>query len=226
MRPNLLNPLFAEVEVLKGVGPQLAKPLKRLGLDRIVDLAFHVPVTWIDRKAVERLDEADVGRVITIQLTAREYRQSGGPRAPLRIHAEDGGGDYVTLTYFRNPGWAKQQLPLGTSGSYRASSTVTGRSCRWSIRIMCWTPPRANQLPEREPVYALAEGLTNKRMGDFAAQALGRLPALGEWDRAEPEGEARLARLERGACLRHADPPTQWRASGWPMTRCSPTSWR
>ena len=31
MRPDILNPLFAEVEVLKGIGPALAKPLHRLG---------------------------------------------------------------------------------------------------------------------------------------------------------------------------------------------------
>ena len=30
MRPDILNPLFAEVEALKGIGPNLAKPLKRL----------------------------------------------------------------------------------------------------------------------------------------------------------------------------------------------------
>ena len=27
MRPDILNPLFAEVEALKGVGPQVAKQL-------------------------------------------------------------------------------------------------------------------------------------------------------------------------------------------------------
>jgi ATP-dependent DNA helicase RecG len=34
MRPEVLNPLFAEVEVLKGVGPQVAKQLKRLHITR------------------------------------------------------------------------------------------------------------------------------------------------------------------------------------------------
>ena len=63
MRPDILNPLFAEVEVLKGVGPALAKPLQRLGLDRVVDMLFHLPTGWIDRKPVETLDEADVGRI-------------------------------------------------------------------------------------------------------------------------------------------------------------------
>ena len=71
MRPDLLNPLFAEVEVLKGIGPALAKPLHRLKLDRVVDILFHLPVNWIDRKRVDRLDLADVGRVITIALTPR-----------------------------------------------------------------------------------------------------------------------------------------------------------
>src|SRR3546814_7426457 len=34
MRPEILNPLFAALTDLKGVGPQLAKPLTRLGLER------------------------------------------------------------------------------------------------------------------------------------------------------------------------------------------------
>ena len=58
MRPDILNPLFAEVEVLKGIGPTLARPLHRLGLNRVVDILFHLPVSWIDRKKVSALDEA------------------------------------------------------------------------------------------------------------------------------------------------------------------------
>jgi len=204
MRPDILNPLFAEVEALKGVGPQLLKPLTKLGLTRIADLLFHLPVSWIDRKRVERLDEADVGQVITITLTAREYRQSGGPRAPLRIHAADAGGDYVTLTYFRNPGWARQQLPLGKE------RLVSGRLDRYGQELQIvhpdhvLDPSEADQLPAREPVYALSEGMTNKRLGDLAAQALARLPKLGEWiepslkaQRGWPDWADALARAHR-----------------------------
>jgi ATP-dependent DNA helicase RecG len=111
MRPDILNPLFAEVEVLKGIGPGLAKPLKRLGLERVVDILFHLPVSWIERKRVELLDEADAGRVVSVVLTAVDYRQSGG--GPVPGARDRQGGNYVTLTYFNNPGWAKKQLPLG-----------------------------------------------------------------------------------------------------------------
>ena len=42
MRPDILNPLFAETETLDGVGPKMKKPLDRLGLTRVRDLdAVH-----------------------------------------------------------------------------------------------------------------------------------------------------------------------------------------
>ena len=49
MRPDVLNPLFAEVEALKGVGPGIAKGLAKLGLTRAIDLAYHLPTGTIDR---------------------------------------------------------------------------------------------------------------------------------------------------------------------------------
>ena len=36
MRPETLNPLFAETESLEGVGPKLKKPLEKLGLTRVI----------------------------------------------------------------------------------------------------------------------------------------------------------------------------------------------
>jgi ATP-dependent DNA helicase RecG len=180
MRPDILNPLFAEVEVLKGIGPQLAKPLKRLGLDRVVDILFHLPVSWIDRRRADLLDEADVGAIVSVPLTPVDYRQSGG-RGPFRVHATDGAGNYVTLTYFSNPGWAKKQLPLGEP------KLVSGRLDRYGQELQIVHPDhvvaldQAAELPEVEPVYSLSEGLTNNRLGQLATQALARVPDLEEW---------------------------------------------
>jgi ATP-dependent DNA helicase RecG len=188
MRPDILNPLFAEVEVLKGIGPALAKPLHRLKLDRVVDVLFHLPAGWIDRKKVARLDEADVGRVITIELTAVDYRQSGG-RGPFRVHATDAGGDHVTLTYFHNPGWARKQLPLGESRIVSGKLDRYGQELQIVHPDYVLSPGEGAAIPEREPVYPLSEGLTNHRLGDLAGQALARLPVLAEW--IEPSLKAR-----------------------------------
>ena len=204
MRPDILNPLFAEVEVLKGVGPALAKPLKRLGLERVVDLLFHLPTGWIERKRVESVDEADAGSVVTVLVTPVDYRQ-GGPRAPFRVHATDRAGNYLTLTYFHNPGWAKKQLPLGEP------RVVSGRMERYGQELQIvhpdyvLPPAEALDLPAREPVYALSEGLTSRRLGDLADQALARTPELAEWiepsllaARGWPGWQEALAEAHRG----------------------------
>jgi ATP-dependent DNA helicase RecG len=205
MRPDILNPLFAEVEVLKGIGPTLAKPLKRLGLERVVDILFHLPVGWIDRKPVDRIDPADVGRVISIELTPVEYRQ-GGARSPFRVYTHDRAGRSLTLTYFNNPGWAKKQLPLGEPKLVSGKLDSYGQELQIVHPDHVLPPGEAASLPLREPVYALSEGLTNNRLGQLADQALDRTPELTEW--IEPSLLARQGWPAWGEAvhLAHRDP--------------------
>ncbi|HET9427241.1 MAG TPA: ATP-dependent DNA helicase RecG [Allosphingosinicella sp.] len=205
MRPDILNPLFAEVEALKGVGPQLAKPLHRLGLDRAVDVLFHLPVNWIERKPVTALDETDVGRMIVIELIPVEYRSSGG-RGPFRVQARDRNGDIVTLTYFNNPGWAKKQLPLGEPRIVSGKLDQFGQQLQIVHPDHVLPPGEEGQIPEREPVYPLSEGLTNHRLNDLAGQALARRPELSEW--IEPSLKMQRSWPDWGAALlaAHRDP--------------------
>ena len=205
MRPEILNPLFAEVEVLKGVGPQLAKPLKRLGLERVVDILFHLPVTWIERKRVDLLDAADAGQVVTVEVTPVDYRQSGG-RGPFRVHATDRAGNYLTLTYFNNPGWAKKQLPLGQAKIVSGRMETYGQELQMVHPDHVLDPAEEANVPEREPVYPLSEGLTNNRMGQLAAQALARVPELGEWIEKSLAELRQWPRWADALALAHHDP--------------------
>jgi ATP-dependent DNA helicase RecG len=206
MRPDILNPLFAEVEALKGIGPGLAKPLKRLGIERVVDALFHLPVSWIDRKAVPHFDVGDIGRIVTTTVVPRDYKPSRSPRGPFRVQAQDADGNWVSLVYFGgSPGWAKKLLPLGEE---RAVSGKLEQYDQW-LQIVhpdVMTPEEARALPTREAVYPLSEGLSNKRMGQIAEQAVARAPELAEW--IEPSLLERQGWPDwRAALVRaHADP--------------------
>jgi ATP-dependent DNA helicase RecG len=181
MRPEILNPLFAEVEALKGIGPGLKKPLERLGLKRAVDVAFHLPTGWIDRKRVERLDVADVGQVISIALTAVDYRQSGSGRGPMRVHATDAGGDYVSLVYFGgNPGWARKLFPLGEQRIVSGKLESYGQELQIVHPDLVLKPGEAPP-SAREPIYPLSEGITSRKLHGLAEQAIARAPELPEW---------------------------------------------
>ncbi len=182
MRPDILNPLFAEIRDLKGVGPGLAKPLDRLGLARIKDLLYHFPASWTYRKSVAQLNVGDVGQNIVIKIVVVDHRSSPSPRAPLRIHACDGDGNYVTLTFFgRNGGWARKQLPLGEE------RIISGKLEHYGDELQIVHPdhiePTTGTIspPLAEAVYPLSDGLTNRRMGQLVGDALPRVPELTEW---------------------------------------------
>src|SRR3569623_1491072 len=113
MRPEVLNPLFAEVEVLKGVGPQVTKALKRLDITRVVDLLYHLPTGVIERLRVPAASAHLLGRNVILEVSPFEVRQSRSGRGPLRVMASDSDGNTISLIFFTNPRWAKSSAPLG-----------------------------------------------------------------------------------------------------------------
>ncbi len=183
MRPEALNPLFAEVETLEGVGPKLMKPLEKLGLTRVKDLAYHLPERFVSRRAVADLDQASEGEQVIIALTAIEHRAPrAGSRGPYRVLAQDAAGNVLSLNWFGKAAYgAKKLLPVGET------RWVAGRLDRYGDMLQIVHPDHievesaAHMGRLSEPVYRLSEGLTQPRIADFAGQALNRLPELPEW---------------------------------------------
>lgn len=180
MRPDRLNSLFAETAGLKGVGPQMAKPLDKLGLLRVKDLAYHLPDRFVQRRVVANLDDAAIGENIIIALTPTDYRSSAG-RGPFRILSADSVGNVVSLTFFgRNGGWAKKQLPLGET------RWIAGRLDQYGQMLQIVHPDHVAEETAGlgqvcEPIYPLSEGLTQGRLGALVQQGLAALTDLPEW---------------------------------------------
>ena len=197
MRPEILNPLFAEVESLKGVGPQVAKQLKRLGISRVLDLLYHLPTGVIERLQVPAANAALLGRIVIVELTPFQVRETRSGRGPMRVLASDADGNTITLVFFNNPGWAKRQAPIGEKRI--VSGKLEPYGDEWQIiHPEIAEPGQGPQPAVREPVYPLTEGLSNRRLGELAAAALERAPELAEW-------------IEPGLVAREAWRP--WRAS-------------
>jgi ATP-dependent DNA helicase RecG len=180
MRPEILNPLFAEVEALKGVGPQVAKMLKKLGIERVVDLLYHLPTGSIERIKANAATAALLGRNVILELTPFDTRESRSGRGPSRIFATDSDGNAISLVYFNNPGWAKRTLPKGEKRI--VSGKLEQYGDEWQIIHPEVAEPGKGPPPLiREPVYPLTEGLTNRRLGELVREALERAPQLPEW---------------------------------------------
>jgi ATP-dependent DNA helicase RecG len=187
MRPALLNPLFAPVTSLAGVGPKQDKLFRYLlGRDetpRLVDLLLHLPASVIDRRARPKVRDVVPGTVVTLEVTVDRHRPTPArnARAPHLVYASDETGD-VVLTYFRaQPGYVEKLLPVG------AKRYVSGTAQMYDGTLQITHPDRVvdeagfAKLSGIDPVYPLTEGLALGSVRRAVAQALQKLPDLPEW---------------------------------------------
>src|SRR6478735_5685353 len=205
MRPDVLNPLFAEVEALKGVGPQVAKLLKRLNLTRVVDVLYHLPTGAIERIKAAAASAELLGRNVILELTPYQTRENRSGRGPMRVFASDPDGNTISLIYFNNPGWAKRSLPMGEKRIISGKLEAYGDE--WQIIHPEVAEPGKGPAPAiREPVYPLTEGLTNRRLGELAREALERAPELPEWIEPSLAARERWSAWRPSLALAHQDP--------------------
>src|SRR6476659_6965911 len=205
MRPEILNPLFTEVEALKGVGPQVAKTLKRLDLTRAVDLIYHLPTGSIERVRAPAASADLLGRNVIIDLKPFEVRENRSGRGPMRVFASDGEGNAISLIYFNNPGWAKRQLPLGQMRT--VSGKLEAYGDEWQIiHPEVSEAGKGPQPAMREPVYPLTEGMTNRRLGELVREALERAPELPEWIESGLAGRESWREWRPSLALCHREP--------------------
>jgi ATP-dependent DNA helicase RecG len=211
MRPSLLNPLFASVTTLPGVGPKVAKLFARLtGREdgaRVADLVFHLPTGSIDRRARPKLRDVEPGTVVTVAVTIDRHRAPppGRSRAPFLVYASDDTGDLV-LTYFgAHTDYVAKLLPVG---SHRY---VSGTTALYDGMLQMVHPDRVvdeaglAKLPLIEPVYPLTEGLFASQLHKAIDAAVERLPALPEW--LDPAYAARERFPDFADALRHIHRP-------------------
>ncbi len=188
MRPALLDPLFAPLTSLPGVGPKLEKLYRRLlgrgeGGARVLDLLFHLPSGVVDRRSRPKLRDVVPGTVVTVAVTVDRHRPAppGRARAPYLIYASDETGD-VVLTYFSaRRDYLEKLLPVG------ARRYVSGTMAMYDGMLQMVHPDRVVDeaglaaLPLVEPIYPLTEGLAIGALRRAAQAALARVPALPEW---------------------------------------------
>jgi len=188
MRPAILNPLFAPVRGLPGIGPKLAPLYDRLlaphGAEaRVIDLLFHLPVSALDRRVKGRIADAVAGEIGTFEIRTVSHKPGppGRAKSPYRILVEDDTGD-ITLTWF-NTSRARMEalLPVGEI------RYVSGIVELWDGHRQMIHPDRvldaaglSRQLPF-EPVYGLSAGLYQRGLIKAAKVALLNLPDFPEW---------------------------------------------
>ena len=173
---SLCAPLFEPLTSLHGVGVTLAALIARAaGGGRVIDLLFHLPESWIDRRLRTSIAAAVPGALATIEVEVVRIDPPGSARQPTKAVVTDGSG-FADLIFFQRFPAAK--LPKG--GRVLVSGKFDDR--RQMVHPDHIVPAdRAEGLPWIEPVWGLTAGLFPWHLRRPVAEALTRIPALPEW---------------------------------------------
>lgn len=181
-RPFVLDPLFRAVTVLPGIGPRNGKLLEKLiGGPKILDVLFHKPVDFIDRRFAPKIKDVVNGKIAT--LTVRVGKHIPAPRKglPTRVWCTDDTGTINLVFFHAHKDYITKQLPEN------ADVIVSGRIEFYQGNPQITHPDAIGSLEDRaaietiEPVYPLTAGITNKLVRKAVSGALGFIPALPEW---------------------------------------------
>jgi ATP-dependent DNA helicase RecG len=176
VEPDRLDAVFAPLTSLAGVGETRAALIARAaGGGRVIDLLFHLPEGYIDRRARTTIRDAGPGRIATIEVTVEQISPPENRRQPTKVSVKDATG-FLTLLFFNR--FPRDRLNPG------ARVVVSGKidERRQMVHPDHIVPAAsAETLPGLEPVWPLTAGLFAWHLRKPMAEALGRLPDMPEW---------------------------------------------
>ena len=164
------------VETLRGVGPQLAAKLCKLGLRTLQDLLFHLPLRYIDRTQITAIGGIQPMTEVVIEGEVRASDVVFGRRRSLVCRLQDHTG-VITLRFFHFSRAQQERLRPGTR--LRCFGEVRRGKSGLELYHPEYQHLDSNRPAELEdtltPIYPATEGITQSRIRDLCGQALTQL---------------------------------------------------
>ncbi|PQO22767.1 ATP-dependent DNA helicase RecG [Rhodobacteraceae bacterium WD3A24] len=181
-RPEILFPLFADLDTLDGVGPKTARNLAGLDVERPRDLLFTLPHSGVDRRRAGGLREVVAPCTVTLDVTVGRHNPPRAKGRPWRVTVHDATGEPLTLVFFHaRADQLERLLPTGQRRTVSGKLELFDGIAQMVHPDHVLRPEEADDLPAFEPLYPLTAGITQRTIARAVAGALDRAPDLAEW---------------------------------------------
>lgn len=181
-RPFALDPLFAPLTTLPGVGPKIGKLMEKLVEGpKLLNLLWHQPVDIVDRRFQPKVADAPNGHIATLSVVVEKHNPSSRRHLPYRVRCHDETGAVDLVFFNAHKDYIEKQLPIG------AEVIVSGRIDHYQGRAQIVHPDAIGAVEDLdeiavvEPVYPLSQGVTAKSLRKAILAALDKAPDLPEW---------------------------------------------
>ena len=175
------NYLFRSVSTLKGVGLKLSKYLKNKNIERVNDLLWNLPYTYIDRSEITSLNKLEVGKIATVSVIVRKYNFPRIRNLPNKVNCKDENGSLDIVFFNSREGYIRNVMPL------EKRVVVSGKISFFKNKYQITNPDYITSIDKIDyvkksiPKYSLTEGLTEKSYRKIIEQVLTNLPNIKEW---------------------------------------------
>ena len=204
--------LESPVQFVKGVGPQRAETLAKLGVNTAEDLLLHLPMRYEDRRQFVRVAELRIGMKVAVSGGVAVAGLRRARRLSIyELRLDDGSGRLLKAIFFNQP-FLKDVLSVGK----RVVLFGLVERDAMASRLLVMRSPQYEIVEQDEhggihtgrlvPVYEKLGGLTVKPLRRVLAQLAASVPA-DLADPLPPELRERLSVIGRAEALRRVHLP-------------------
>ena len=179
--------LFSAISDLK-INKYFTDRIKNLvGGSRIIDLLFHLPRYFLERKKIEQITEEDIGKNVILKLRVVDHippiKGRYGRKTPYQVVCINDKRQNVVLSFFnyKTPQYLKKILPINSL------KIISGKIQRFNNDFEISHPEyiveqnEGYKIPECEPIYSLTAGITNAFLTRLIRSLFSRIPEVDEW---------------------------------------------
>jgi ATP-dependent DNA helicase RecG len=173
--------IFNEVNKIKGVGPQLAKYLKKKKIEKIKDIILNLPYSETDRSKLYKLNELEIGKIQTIKVIVKKLNFPRVRNLPSKIVCEDDTGK-IDIVYFNSrEGYLRKLYPLNEW------IIISGKINYFNNNYQITNPDYTTTLDKQDyvvkniPKYNLTKGITEKKYRLISEQIIQNIPVIEDW---------------------------------------------
>lgn len=178
--PN--NPLQQAVTELKGVGPKMAENLEKIGVDKIKDLLFHLPLRYQDRTRLHPIGSLEHGQNVVIQGQVEQSEIVYRGRRTMICTVSDNTG-MITLRFFYFSNAQQKDLKRGVTVSCFGEVRAGPRTLEMvhpEYKILSNESETVELNDSLTPIYPATKGLQQRSLIRLTNEALKQSEGIDE----------------------------------------------
>ncbi len=173
--------LSQAITELKGVGPKMAENLQKLGIEKVQDLLFHLPLRYQDRTQIYPIGSTDHGQEVLVEGEVEHSEIVFRGRRMMICTISDGTG-MLTLRFFHFSKAQQTALSRGKRVSVFGEVRI-GKTTREMVHPeykILTSNAKLSVTDALTPIYPATKGLQQRSLLRLAGQALAKLDGLAD----------------------------------------------